>query len=149
MSIDAAVAQKLCDVLEHERVYPDFRWLTTDETTGEFIKLPDPVVMYRQTGGSGGDSLDQGRGTLRDDFFLIEVFADGRDECTAVKDALLAAFGGPAVPASPGDWATWSGLPVKWAQIDDPEAGSEIPESEPYLLFRFVRMVLQVQWYKE
>lgn len=153
-NIDAAVAQQLCTVLKHDRVYPDGRWLVTNRETGEATLLAElPVLMYRQTGGNGSKCLSGDRGGLRDDFYLLEVFAEGRDECSAVRDALLEAFKGPPDPVHPGRWATWgspkSPCRVKWAEIDDPEAGAEFPESEMHLLFRFVRMVLTVQWQAE
>lgn len=152
--IDAAVAQKLAEVLKHDRVYPDARWLSTNQQTGEATLHAElPVVMYRETGGRGSDSLNAVRGSLREDYFLVEVFAEGRDECSEVRDVLLEAFPGPLDVDNPGRWCAW-GSPkkpclVKWAVMDDPEAGSEFPDTEPHLLFRFVRMVLTVQWHKE
>lgn len=155
MSIEAAVATRLMTALGHDRIYPDARWLKTDPQTGEAVLLAQlPVLMYRQTGGTGGDSLSDGRGALREDYFTLEVFAEGRNECSAVRDKLLDEFPGPVDADNPGGWATW-GVPktngsalVHWATIDDPEAGAEFPESDVHLLFRYVRMVLTVQWYK-
>lgn len=156
MSIDAAVASRLCQVLKHDRVYPDGRWLSTNPETGEASLLAElPVVMYRQTGGSGSKCLSGDRGSLRDEFYLIEAFAEGREECSAVRDILLDAFKGPMDPDNPGRWAVWGGpkspCKVHWAEIDDPEAGAEFPDdgSDMHLLFRFVRMILKVQWFME
>lgn len=152
MSIDAAVASKLVEKLGHDRVYPDARWLTTT-SDGSPARLDDPVVMYRQTGGSGSKNLTGERGGLRNDFFTIEVFADDRDVCSQVRDKLLKAFAGPLDADYPGRWQTWGGpkSPVKvhWAEIDDPEADAEFVEQDMHQMFRWVRLVLEVQWLKE
>lgn len=151
--IDAAVAQKLVEVLKNDRVFPDMSWFRRDND-GNPIRLgQESVVMYRQTGGSGPKFLNRPRGSLRTDFFLLEVFADDRDECSRVKDVLLDAFAGPVDPDEPSGWSTWgspkSPCNVHWAEADEPDSGAEFPDTEIHLIFRYVRMVLSVQWNKE
>lgn len=149
--IESAVSWKLAQIAGHDRIFPDASWLRTDEQGGNpEILAALPVWQYRQSGGTSERHLSGERSTLRDDVFLVEIFADSREECATARDQVLDAFTGPLSQdwEEWGDWANGTPCKVHWAEADEPEAGAEFPEGIEHMFFRFARIILTVQWHR-